>query len=1534
MNFQKMPTDGLGVRHFRKVLTLLSMLVVVLMATSKAEAQAPAAPSYFYALYTYDGLTPYAHLFWGDTSSGTATFEVEIYSGGSFVAWGTTAAGTTNFKRGLATGLPNGYAIYFRVRAKKNGLYSPYLQTGVLTEAARFNAPSNVKAYNITNPASAKESELNLSWTDNANQEDGVEIHISTNGGSFVYLGDVAYYGSSIVTIPGLYAGSSYKFKLRAFISGAQTSDPRTYTAWSPESAAVKTGVPNAPTNLAVSSVAAGGTVTLTFKDNSAGETGFDVMARPTGSGAEFVSRMVVGQNDETTSTSVVATLSGLTPGTLYDFKVRARSDIATPSTSYSADSNVVTQLMRDAVTSPRYVQPLVNQPFTYTLTTSSGSPRVSRSVAGLPAGLTFNSNSGVISGTPTATGVTRATISVTFQDGWTASTELAFRVMNPPVASNAIPAQNLLTGPAPNNVNTISLTDKFSDPEATSAVRVSTTLGNMDFVFFETQTPLTVANFENYRANNRYVNSIFHRSVPGFIIQGGAFVVATSPATGFEKATFTSTPTNTPVTNEYGLSNIRGTVAMAKVDGNPNSATNQWFVNLENNGTILDGQNGGFTAFARVAGNGMAVADAIAAKQTGDYYIKLDGNATVFNDWPLDITSAQPFMDNTKLIKMNSVTPQPIFSYAVTGNSVPGVASVSFVNTDMVVTALDSGTTNITVTATNLDGRTVSQTFPVTVISNVTTLASLVPSAGTLSPALSDGNIDYDITVPNSVTSLTLNATTRNSHATFTVNGTPATSGSPSQALNLAVGDNVFHLLVTAEDGVTTRDFTLTVKRSAIGLATTSLIVSETDGVVNIPLARLGDSTAEVKFRVTTENASAVSPSDFTALTNQEFTLPASQNSITVPVTLFANNPVGGENHEYFTARITSSAGGSELSAPETITVVILDATDTVNPVVTMTNPASNATMNLPTGTTLAVTGVATDNKGVKNVEVRLNGALLPDVVLTTSPTTPLLSTRYDVTITPVTGTNVLSVKSFDYHNHASAEVVRTFKVFRPLTVNVNSVLGSVTAGYAGTHYFEVGRSYTIVAKAIAPSTSTVGSLFTGWQISGTDVGNGGVAFTPQRIGIVESAKVKESLTFIFREGLILAPTFATNPYSNFVGTFNGLVRPSSPATERNLTSEGYFSATVQNTGAFSGKLTLDGTTLGLNGTFDHEGHARFGTARTLTQTVARTGLPSLVVSLDIDLSTPGADDKMTGTVLQKDFRSGIIAGESTIDVDRAYYNGTTQVVPNTYLTINGTSGTFTAYFPAKTPAEQPAGFTAEDFPQGSGYATLTVSKGGVVSVVGVLADGSPLTASGSFSQISNSSSNRFALFAQLYGKKGFLSGFVQIGPTTTSDMAATDLKWLRPFQSTSQYYPYGWPEVLNVDMQSAVYTAVAGQSPLKAPSGANLQSTVDADGNATLLLSLGQLEASLSKSVSVGKDDVVAKVPYNDPTFTMTLTRKTGMISGTFFHTDDSQCSYNAIIYQKGAQAGAHGFFLTKKPIVIDYSGESGKVKVTGQP
>lgn len=145
--------------------------------------------------------------------------------------------------------------------------------------------------------------------------------------------------------------------------------------------------------------------------------------------------------------------------------------------------------------------------------------------------------------------------------------------------------------------------------------VRFSTTKGNIDVRLYDKATPLSVANFLNYATTQRFDNTFFHRSVPGFVIQGGGFRITTDIFNAVDL------PADPPVQNEFGITNARGTLAYAKLGGNPNSATREWFFNLANNaGTPpngLDYQNGGFTVFGRVLGNGMSVVDSIAALET-----------------------------------------------------------------------------------------------------------------------------------------------------------------------------------------------------------------------------------------------------------------------------------------------------------------------------------------------------------------------------------------------------------------------------------------------------------------------------------------------------------------------------------------------------------------------------------------------------------------------------------------------------------------------------------------------------------------------------------------------------------------------------------------------------------------------------------------------------------------------------------------------------------------------------------------------------
>ncbi len=130
------------------------------------------------------------------------------------------------------------------------------------------------------------------------------------------------------------------------------------------------------------------------------------------------------------------------------------------------------------------------------------------------------------------------------------------------------------------------------------AVVRMFTILGAID-VELDYSAPVTCANFLRYVNEGAYDNSFFHRSMPGFIIQGGGFAVEHVESDSYVR----DIPTYDPIINEYSpdRSNLFGTIAMAKTDVGPDTATSQWFFNLNDNSANLDNQNGGFTVFGNV---------------------------------------------------------------------------------------------------------------------------------------------------------------------------------------------------------------------------------------------------------------------------------------------------------------------------------------------------------------------------------------------------------------------------------------------------------------------------------------------------------------------------------------------------------------------------------------------------------------------------------------------------------------------------------------------------------------------------------------------------------------------------------------------------------------------------------------------------------------------------------------------------------------------------------------------------------------------
>ena len=155
--------------------------------------------------------------------------------------------------------------------------------------------------------------------------------------------------------------------------------------------------------------------------------------------------------------------------------------------------------------------------------------------------------------------------------------------------------------------------------------VEFQTSQGSFQVNLFDQSTPQTVSNFLTYVDTAHYTDSVVHRAVSDFIVQGGGYA--------FEGAwPLTALTPNDAVANEAVYSNVRGTIAMAKKGGDINSATNQWFFNLNDNSDNLDRQNGGFTVFGQVIGDGMQIIDKIAELELCNFN-QLEGIPMVIND-------------------------------------------------------------------------------------------------------------------------------------------------------------------------------------------------------------------------------------------------------------------------------------------------------------------------------------------------------------------------------------------------------------------------------------------------------------------------------------------------------------------------------------------------------------------------------------------------------------------------------------------------------------------------------------------------------------------------------------------------------------------------------------------------------------------------------------------------------------------------------------------------------------------------------------
>ena len=633
---------------------------------------------------------------WQDNSMGEDGFLIRLRVGttGPFKDWTTATANATSslFYVGL-NNLAANEVLQFQVVAfsgpKKapTGYSAPSNNAEVTVPADKFDAPSDLTATALDGGI------IELKWVDNSTTEEGFAIELRNQGETaFTYLGS-AQFNSTSVQISGFGTpGQLEEFRIRAVrgtTPAVDVSDPTHATTYAPI-ASVR--VRDLFTSASTASGYWGEAFSFPVTTSQPGLlTGLTVTGLPDGLTFDSATGTITGTPTATgtTTANVTATFSSL---------------------SEVVSGEIAITILPPAVTSRAFEPATIGVPLAFEVTTSDAALRSSLGLGSpLPDGLSYDAATHVLSGTPTQAGVYKIPVSATFT-GYASpvAATLTLRVRPPAGPPADVPGAGLNLSIPEGGTCTVNLSSLFYDPDAGSAVRLQTNLGGnntIDILLYPDSTPETVASFLKYVDAGDFDGTIFHRSIPGFIVQGGGFLPAAPPNN------FLSVAARPSPVNEPGISNVRGTVAMAKIANQPNSATTNFFFNLADNSANLDNQNEGFTAFGRVSASSLAVMDGLAAKPTSSYSVAVDGGAAQsFDNCPVNADTAPAALDNTKMLEILSAERIPVLTFALPSDPSSDVAGISLNGETLNLTGLKPGTKDIDVEITDLDGNKITR--------------------------------------------------------------------------------------------------------------------------------------------------------------------------------------------------------------------------------------------------------------------------------------------------------------------------------------------------------------------------------------------------------------------------------------------------------------------------------------------------------------------------------------------------------------------------------------------------------------------------------------------------------------------------------------------------------------------------------------------------------------------------------------------------------------------------------------------------------
>ena len=718
------------------------------------------------------------------------------------------------------------------------------------------------------------------------------------------------------------------------------------------------------------------------------------------------------------------------------------------------------------------------------------------------------------------------------------------------------------------------------------------------------------------------------------------------------------------------------------------------------------------------------------------------------------------------------------------------------------------------------------------------------------------------------------------------------------------------------------------------VSLAETVYKVNQGATSVTLTLNRTG-GTLPTSVKVNTLNGAASTVPPFSAATaGVDFSTPSStaatvnfaadENSKTMVVALIPKIGTTIPNKR-FTVTLSNPTAAATLGNA-TATVQIL-AQDSTGPTLTVSNPTTATTLSA--AIPYLVTGTAGDAHGVDRVTLALNGASPVDATLAaaTSPT----SVPFSGSISPIPGANTLVVTAYDLRGN-NTSVTRKFSFTRRYLLGLARSVPSAYAAVpdnAGTIALTASASQ---ATSLTPTTANAEPHFsqclptTPVSLVATSKGNSvfshwlGLPANSSHQGNVASLNMPAADTTV-------TAVFVDTPFNPPTGlgtSFQGLVHATGNTLPGNDT-EGYITGTLASSGVFTGKIFIDGLVQPFVITFFGDGSGVF--------TDGKGGTASLTFSghaLSLSYNATGDHNLITASLTHGTATSGGA-------ILRAAYSATHKLLASTNLLTTSTTGTYTVIFPAK--AQNPVKPTST-YPQGHGFATMTLSNLGAVTFAGTLADGSAFTTSSTLV-----ASDACPVFAQLLTpgsttlKGGSFGGNLQFLSATDSDVTGTDFLWFRPTvvavtkpaatAAATNLYTAGWPEGVRIDpLGTRFYPLSTVQSTL------GLATVTAGTPNASLAFSGGKLAPNLTKTNLNITKNTVTKIPSTDASFTLVLpsliSTATGRFSGTFTPNwsapSTTKPAFNGVVIQIGVQRGGWGFFISNA--VGDLDPESGKV------